>query len=403
MRIFIIPIITICALLISACNEKKHKSKLPVNKSVFQLNLKEAMKTPCELKLSYFIQKIEYIPLETTDSCLISEINGIKETEAFLYIENKGQILQFDKNGKFCRSLFNGGRGPGECFSRSFDIDEKTNQIYVYSNFRHKINVYSEKGNFLKSINDPNSQTFSTGKIFCINNLLICIPNIMNNIPNAFLKAFGLPDMKLKHEIKNRHNYIPSRRLVVVTSNIFSIQKEEKNILFKEKYNDTIYSTENFNQIKEKYILKLGNKKREFKEDMDINTMSSPIIPNSYIFERFHESKRYLLMNITKLTKKKNQEELIIYDKIEDLLFYSEELFIKNDIDGGIDFETFNTGNHWANGEKLIFAVQPVDLLEKDLENCFFTDSLQLQKLKQLQENIKIYDNPILMIVTLKK
>jgi hypothetical protein len=401
-----ISLLTLLSLSLTSCScgqIKRTKKEEEMAKKIVILNLEEAMKKPRELKLSDFIEKIEYIKLNTKEENLISQITDIKTSKHFLYLQQEGEILQYNKTGKLIRSLFKMGRGPGECFCRTFDIDENTNQLYVYSNFKHRIEIYSESGKYLKSIPDNNPALFFTDRMYIANKKLLFTSHISQKIPNKFLCAYNITDNTLQYSFANQHNYIPQKRIRVVTSNIVSLQKTNDSILFKEKYNDTLFTTKNFNFLEAKYIIDFGSRKRSFKEEMNINSFSIPINFKTYVLERFHESERFLFLNISRITKRSEKQELVIYDKSTDKLLYSDDLFIRNDIDGGLTFKAFNTLDNWTDGEKLYFPIQAIDLVNKDLEKGSISDYNGNKTLKQIQQNTSQYDNPILMIVTLKK
>lgn len=59
---------------------------------------------------------IQYIPLETTDSCLISNLLNLQVTTDYMFMYNgkTEEVLQFDRKGKFIRRVGRQGNGPGE-------------------------------------------------------------------------------------------------------------------------------------------------------------------------------------------------------------------------------------------------------------------------------------------------
>ncbi|MDR1339890.1 MAG: 6-bladed beta-propeller [Prevotellaceae bacterium] len=72
------------------------------------------------MMLSEVFEDITFIPLETTDECLIGNtILGIHFSKDYIVIVDRTprQILLFDKTGKFIRKIGNRGQGPGEYLS----------------------------------------------------------------------------------------------------------------------------------------------------------------------------------------------------------------------------------------------------------------------------------------------
>lgn len=101
-------------------------------------------------QLSSTLSHFDLIPLETNDSCLISDIDVIKKRNNRYYIQSGRKSLHvFDENGKFLRKIGSIGEGPGEYSILSdFDVDKEC----VYLLALHKLYVYDLSGEFQKEI-----------------------------------------------------------------------------------------------------------------------------------------------------------------------------------------------------------------------------------------------------------
>ena len=101
-------------------------------------------------QLSATLSHFDLIPLETNDSCLISDIDVIKKRNNRYYIQSGRKYLHvFDENGKFLQKIGNIGEGPGEYSILSdFDVDKES----VYLLASHKLYVYDLSGEFQKEI-----------------------------------------------------------------------------------------------------------------------------------------------------------------------------------------------------------------------------------------------------------
>lgn len=92
--------------------------------------------------------KLTYVPLETTESSLIYEIDKILYLNHTIYIfdkENK-KILLFNDKGKFLNAICQVGQGPGEyVYPSDMDVDEFGN-VYVLD-FSSKRIIKYKKGN----------------------------------------------------------------------------------------------------------------------------------------------------------------------------------------------------------------------------------------------------------------
>ena len=67
-----------------------------------------------ESRMHDIIQSIELIPLETSDSCLISRVKDPLFTTDRIYITSGSGILVFDRKGRFIKRFNRRGRGPQE-------------------------------------------------------------------------------------------------------------------------------------------------------------------------------------------------------------------------------------------------------------------------------------------------
>lgn len=69
-----------------------------------------------ECKVSEYASSIEYIPLETTDDCLIGDEFSLIVASQDIFVHHflEKKIYRFDKSGKFLNFIGKRGQGPGE-------------------------------------------------------------------------------------------------------------------------------------------------------------------------------------------------------------------------------------------------------------------------------------------------
>lgn len=99
------------------------------------------------------IESIEYIPLELTDESLIANVLDACVTDEYLFIYSTRQesVLQFDRKGKFIRSIARTGNGPGEVAQiTSLTVDEE-NRLFCVSEY-FSTSFYSFDGEFIKKV-----------------------------------------------------------------------------------------------------------------------------------------------------------------------------------------------------------------------------------------------------------
>lgn len=99
------------------------------------------------------IKDATLIPLETTDDCLLGELQKIHESDGRLYIQDmkKTAVFVFDLSGKFLYKIERRGGGPEEYLEVS-DFDVMDGVIYVLSRVNKRILAYDEKGKCVKTI-----------------------------------------------------------------------------------------------------------------------------------------------------------------------------------------------------------------------------------------------------------
>ena len=105
------------------------------------------------LKMSDFIESVQYIPLETNDSCLIGEISDIFPLQdEMVFVDRKYalSIYFYDYNGLFKRKISKRGVGPEEYIKiSSVAISEKESHIYLYDAYLNKVLVYNFQGQYV--------------------------------------------------------------------------------------------------------------------------------------------------------------------------------------------------------------------------------------------------------------
>ncbi len=150
-----IILIAVAIFIISCSNSLKETSGLD------RIKISEALDNQQEVKLSQFVESIEYIQLEETDQTLLY-YPLIEVNDEYIIARNSGPsamgpILLFDrKSGKFIRGVGKSGRGPGEfqmgngCIYNVF-----SKSLYGLAYSHNEIQEYDTDGNFLGTIKLP--------------------------------------------------------------------------------------------------------------------------------------------------------------------------------------------------------------------------------------------------------
>lgn len=106
------------------------------------------------LGYSLLVDSIEYISLQTTDSCLIGEITDLvmSDDRIFIFDKRTQTIWIFSREGKYLNKIFKKGNGQGEyTHIVQFEYDERNDQVVVLS-WGHRLIFYSTAGEYLKTV-----------------------------------------------------------------------------------------------------------------------------------------------------------------------------------------------------------------------------------------------------------
>lgn len=150
----------------------------------------EAFASPEELKISDFFNEIQYIPLETMDSCLIGSSPSLYLMDEYILITTtQKQCLLFDKaTGKFKRQIGHVGNDPGG-YSRVDCIVDERNERLLFYGWSHDLICYDFEGNCIGKIEIPSVSGAYPESCFCLNKDTIIgyFPNVEGNDPNRML------------------------------------------------------------------------------------------------------------------------------------------------------------------------------------------------------------------------
>lgn len=128
-------------------------SNLSFNSSLGMINLSGDYPTRrVDLKE---IADVEYVPLETTDSSLLTRmcsVYSISDNYIITYDMYSGDIFVFNRLGRFLRKINKLGNGPGEYVNLSgLVVDFKTEEFLVRDYPRKKVHIYSFDGVYKRS------------------------------------------------------------------------------------------------------------------------------------------------------------------------------------------------------------------------------------------------------------
>lgn len=149
-----INLLVLCLFIASCSHDLKKTSTLDI------IDIPKALENQEDVKISEFIQGIEYIHLEETDqSLLLGPL--IEVTDEYIIARNSGPsamgpIILFDREtGKFIRTVGKSGRGPEEFQMGNSTIYNIYNKTLYGRGYNHDIKEYDLDGSFLGSFKLP--------------------------------------------------------------------------------------------------------------------------------------------------------------------------------------------------------------------------------------------------------
>lgn len=316
------------------------------------------------------IGKVEYIKLETNDSCLIRasyKLIRVHLTDQDIFLSTGDNVLRFDRKGKFINSIGKKGPGPWEIVSLfDFFIDETKQEVHILEGTTQYLKNYNFNGSFKNKIRFE----IAGSNIGGMNDSSIIYTNFSEcNDPMAFQSS--LNNGKLTKQI------LPIRTTKNVTglSRRF-IDKFTNNLLYNNKViyqnfiNDTIYTIDRENlTVLPRYI------------QLPPNTGLDG--SNSMPFVAF-ETDRYAYILVSKRPPLNHN---FVIDKKENKIYKGFVI----DIERNTAITAINT-----NIDNVI-----VDLYDTYSLQDFLNKGHLKGELKEIAQTLDDEDNPVLMIATI--
>ena len=368
--------------------------------NIQRINIGQNTNTTQTLQLSSIAESIKYIPLETTDECLLhSDILQIELDGEMIYLCDGYFIFKFNLEGKFLKKIGNKGQGPGEYGSLIVDflLDTQEKTVTVFDRARRKFIVYDTEGRFIR---EYNSDFEGVGPMAFLNkdNYIAYISTFIYERSNNWYDL-ALMDKKGKVVSKYAFSNENNRRygLSIYPGVMYFYQGK---LMFRNPYEEIIY------QLDEKkknpvYVFDLGRYK-DAKDESDFQVRigkngkaesitSNPLSKEKLSIYRLCETSEFLF-----ITYVKDDKTLMgVFDK-QKKQFYN--LGVKNEF--GI-IEDFEKGLlFWPRlgikGNMMIGYRQAYEM--KSLDSKVVASGLRAILNKMDEE-----DNQVLIFVTLKK
>jgi len=355
--------------------------------------------TENEISLTEIADDIKYIPLDNKYPLgRISDRIIFINNSIYLTAENVG-VLVFNKEGTRLRKIGNIGRGPGEyLYSSVFTVDEKTETIYIHDR-GDIIKVFSHTGGYLRSFSLK--EYGHVDAIESYNSKLFAFySNQYENTEYEWI-VFDTLGNQIKKKERNTPEFAGNALGIAGT------YKHENVLTYWNNYSDTVFSIlPDLNQ-KPSFIISPG-RHRLPKSRITPETMSDYMW-----FKYIYETSRYIVINYFYPLKKysfvlidKDNNKSFLIDLKSDNGGVTLIGGILNDLDGGTSFLPKNY--FVENGREFLIGLIYPYQIKTHIKSTEFINSTpkypeKKTELEKLAASLKETDNPVLVLVRLKK
>jgi hypothetical protein len=353
------------------------------NAPVIEINLNRALNAPAkEIMLSTIAADIRYIPLETTDNCLLSKSYSVCYTGDEILAGSEGNFYHFDKNGKFINTIGRKGNGPGEySYGMFYFLDNNRKYMYIYE--LGYMLCYTYDGRFVRKLKAPDLN-MGTAEMFDENHIIYSNDTYFSNTANP-LQLFVM-DTAGKSVGKIRGHVEKNKRYGVNLSSRDFMYIYDRAVYFKPALENAVYRVLSPRDKELAIRFEVGNKGIEIER----NEISPENRMKSISIFQIRETDKYIFVLYGYEKKVYNG----LYDRQTKEF---SNVTVKDDLSGGMDIVP--AGNCASGYLCMVYFPEIV----KEAKH-YSTASLPERKKEfdQLLSNLKDDDNPILVLMTLR-
>ena len=371
------------------------------------------------LNLSDYAESIEYVPLETNDSVLISKIDQIAFEDGVIVIKDGSYSCKiFDENGKYRCSVGRLGEGPDEFVAiRRIDLIPGANQLFMEA-VPQKYFLYDTEGNLIQHIKYPNYPPDYNAYGITRLNENIYYADIVSYLNIHYQGMLFRVDSSLSEVIKEFPNYVhrekEDKHSFSGTYEVATTYRFKDNVRTYKAISDTIFTVGPDMEMRTAYIFDFGKYKAtpEWMLAMIRNKELNYVYPrglfesDAFLFLNFfmgnHAPERYEYIKINPAGQKVKMTNYNVYGvfdkKTGELKLMNQpekaQLGFKNDLNGGMVFWP----NYISSNGKMVSFCDAQDFLD-------YYESLEdpSPEIKRLAANLSSDSNPIIVIANLKK
>ena len=384
-----------------------------------------------EIFLSQFTDNIQYVTFENSPSVVLNNNPPINVSDNLLLTYDPGKsLLMFDISGRLINKFGDVGRGPGEY---QFTIDNLCfdGVKKILFNSGTDLFEFNTDGSFLNKYSDllMVDNTYFLHQWSIVDDSLI-FGHIQNNSGQTEYKAILInKNGNVKRYYQNFD--LLENRQSRVNGGTTQIFKYNMKLYFKEQFVDTLFSLNADYDLVPEYCFNLGDLKMpssvrasfyEYFEKMyDYVALEDVIQTKDYLFLKVNYGNRFPAKRLTPKSIETSNSSILwtntllclgIYDKNSgELLFckptstdnpyFTSGLY--NDIDAGPRFFPIKQIDDYA----MLMTISAKELKDHVASNDFKNTEVKYPEkkleLQKLADSLTEFDNPVLMLMTLKK
>lgn len=361
----------VLGVLLLSCSEKQI-SDVPIVS--FDLSIAKQM------KMSEFVDSITLIPLETNDSSLVKGVQTLNVTETNIFIEERGNMIVFDKNGTFLYSTRHlQGAGPKNYYSALDFTSFPDGSMEVFDAVKLKLIKYDKELHYISEHKLPR-------EILPVAWCWYVSEDYRLFVHKSELKFYSVKDSKIVNSLKTKE--IP--HFGFYTRNCFRVMNNE---FFLSMRNQNSYYNLVFDNLKldMRPIYKL-----DFGEGKNFNALDLPEgEAERFYIEYSRNNPRKVFVDEIYVDADK-QMCFFIYDNKSYFAYQNNSLKI-NQVYCNIPMakKQFLPANSYCDGV-FYYACEP-QALEYVIDECLMSSD-ELRKMETILED----DNPIIVCYKLK-
>lgn len=374
------------------------------------INISEGFRNDSQIRLSDIADSIRYIVLAKDSKHLLGRIRNIQVTDSYIYLLSDNLLMRFDQDGRLLNSFGSTGRGPEEYLPGSvYTTTPDDKEVIINRSAMDSYLIFKADGICVKTRDFMVPRTMFDFKSLS-DSVFLCtfyyLGTIMKDyITNSINWSAGIFDTDgnplkvIEHPLKNNNLSESETRNIVSMAPSVTFFDNRAVVM---PAGDTIYEIDS-KSISKGFIIDWGNvpHKQSIEDFYFRNTKTSDKVSiwslvletyNKLFFRAFTGDDIYLFEydKVTGSTRSMKEDP--------------DNPGFVNDLDGGINYFPYYTNRK---GDIWVIEEDAYSFIEKHSvdfpDNSIAQNQAMKEKLTRFHNSLKEDDNPILIILYLKK